>query len=194
MIKKENEVIKMTNELFNKVSEKQEVLDNAVREKKNIDADQWLEDLQISHLLGLRGEVAEFINEARDLWKYWKDKEPELDKLIDEAVDVIHFIHLILNKNEVDNTMYVTTINQRIEHYRNMTVRGVNEMTFQPVPRDYRKYLNDMYNVESIEGLINCYAILLVVLAHYNFKLEDIENAYDKKNDENHKRQESGTY
>nr|WP_165983484.1 dUTP diphosphatase [Macrococcus goetzii] len=194
MFKKENEIIKMTSELFNKLSEKQEVLDSKVRELKGIDSDQWLEDLQINHIISLRGEVGEFINEARDLWKYWKDKEPELDKLIDEAVDIIHFIHLLLNKNEIDNFTYLNAINQRIEHYRNLTVRGQNQTTFKQVPRDYRKYLNEMYNVESIEGLINCYAILLVVLAHYNFKLEDIEKAYDKKNDENHKRQESGTY
>lgn len=194
MFKKENEIIKMTSELFNKLSNKQEVLDSKVRELKGIDSDQWLEDLQINHIISLRGEVGEFINEARDLWKYWKDKAPELDKLIDEAVDIIHFIHLLLNKNEIDNVTYLNAINQRIEHYRNLTVRGQNQTTFKQVPRDYRKYLNEMYNVESIEGLINCYAILLVVLAHYNFKLEDIEKAYDKKNDENHKRQESGTY
>lgn len=194
MFKKENEIIKMTSELFNKLSNKQEILDSKVRELKGIDSDQWLEDLQINHIISLRGEVGEFINEARDLWKYWKDKEPELDKLIDEAVDIIHFIHLLLNKNEVDNETYLNTLNQRIAHYHTLTVRGQNEKTFKPVTRDYRKYLNEMYSVESIEGIINCYAILLVVLAHYNFKLEDIEKAYDKKNDENHKRQESGTY
>lgn len=194
MFKKENEIIKMTSTLFNKLSEKQEVLDSAVRKNKDISADQWLEDLHINHIIALRVEVSEFINEARDLWKYWKEKEPEFDKLIDEAVDIIHLIHLMLNKNDVNQETYVLSLNQRIEHYRALTVRGQNQSTFESVPRDYRKYLNEMYNVESIEGLINCYAILLVVLAHYNFKLEDIESAYDKKNNENHKRQESGTY
>lgn len=194
MFKKENEIIKMSKTLFDKLSEKQEVRDRKVREVKDIDADQWLEELHINHIIALRGEVGEFINESRDLWKYWKEKEPELNKLIDEAVDIIHFIHLLLNKNEIENDTYLNALNQRVEHFRALTIRGQHQTTFQPVPRDYRKYLNEMYNVESIEGLIDCYAILLVVLAHYNFKLEDVEKAYDKKNDKNHKRQESGTY
>ncbi|PKF21667.1 hypothetical protein CW684_04555 [Macrococcoides caseolyticum] len=59
-------MIKMTDELFKKLTEKQEVLDAEIRKKHDISPDEWLEKLDINHKLALRGEVAEFINEARD--------------------------------------------------------------------------------------------------------------------------------
>ncbi|PKE12782.1 hypothetical protein CW685_01875 [Macrococcoides caseolyticum] len=185
-------MIKMTDELFKKLTDKQEILDTEIREKHDISPDNWLEDLDINHKLALRGEVSEFINEARDLWKYWKKKKPNMDQLIDEAVDVIHFLHLMMNKREFEIRWKVTYLNRRIEHFRALTYRGPHEKTFEKIEPDYRKYLNYMYNVDTNEDLIDTYAILLVVLDYYCFTLEDIEKAYDKKNEENRQRQESG--
>lgn len=185
-------MIKMTHKLFLKFSEKQEFLDSEIREKHDISSDEWLEDLDINHKLALRGEVAEFINEARNLWKYWKKKKPNMDQLIDEAVDVIHFLHLMMNKRHFDLNWKVAYLNKRIEHFRALTIRGPHEKTFEKIEPDYRKYLNLMYNADTNEDLIDTYAILLVVLDYYCFTLEDIEKAYDKKNEENRQRQESG--
>ena len=181
----------MTKGLFTKLTDKQEVLDAEIREKHDISSDDWLEYLDINHKLALRGEVAEFINEARDQWKYWKKKKPNMDQLIDEAVDVIHFLHLMMNKRHFDLNWKVAYLNKRIEHFRALTYRGRNEKTFEKIEPDYRKYLNYMYNVDTNEDLIDTYAILLVVLDYYNFTLQDIETAYDTKHKLNRLRQES---
>ena len=182
-------MIKMTNEIFKKFSEKQEVLDRTIREKKNINADDWLEELHINHKLSLRGEIAEFINEARNLWKYWKDEAPYYERLIDEAVDIVHFIHLILNKSESNIDGHVMFLNRRIEHFRALTYRASNQKTGEKIEPDYRQYLYQMYEIETTEEIMDTYAVLLVVLDYYQFTLEDIEAAYDKKNKVNHDRQ-----
>lgn len=170
-------MLKMTEELFNRFAEMQEVLDSEIRTKKEIDSDSWLEELHINHTLALKGEVSEFINEAKDLWKYWKSKAVVPDQLIDEAVDIVHFIHLLLNKNVGDHKAYVWFINNRID-------------SLSVLKRDYRYHLNNMYKADKLEDYLEIYAILLIVLDHYNFTLDDIAQAYKRKNAENFKRQE----
>lgn len=182
-------MIKMTTEIFKKFSDKQEILDKNIRDKRNIDYDKWLEELHINHKIALRGEIAEFINEARNLWKYWKDKAPEYDRLIDEAVDIVHFIHLILNKSESNIHGQVMFLNRRIEQFRALTYRSSNQKTSEKIEPDYRQYLYQMYEIETIEEIMDTYAVLLVVLDYYQFTLDDIEAAYDKKNKVNHDRQ-----
>lgn len=58
-------MIKMTTELFNKFSTKQEELDSMIREKHNISTLLWQNDLNVNHILVLKVEMAEFINDRR---------------------------------------------------------------------------------------------------------------------------------
>lgn len=167
-------MIKMTNELFEKFSTKQEELDSMIREKFTIGTTEWNYDLETKHLIALKVEVAEFVNNCHDLWKYWKQKAVNLEMIIEEAVDVIHFIHLILNKRRL-------TPEAHIAHIVVERVNFANRSTYAEIIEDILES-NDVYEI---------YAGLLLILDHYSFTLDDIEQAYDKKNKENHTRQEN---
>lgn len=171
-------MIKMTNELFEKFSTKQEILDKAIREKHNISNIQWHGDLEVKHYIALRVEVAEFVNECHDVWKYWKQKSIVPDRLLDEAVDVIHFLHLIMNKHtDITNYSHISEINGEIKRLLDV---ASNE-----------HYSTDMllFAIIDLKDPYSIYALLLIILDHYSFTLDDIEQAYDKKNKENHTRQ-----
>lgn len=172
-------MIKMTTELFNKFSTKQEELDSMIREKFGISESEWKNDLDVQHNIALRVELHELVNECHDLWKYWKQKAVNPDRIIDELVDVIHFLHLILNKMNYDADYHVREINKNIpddeqEKYVTETLGAVFKIN---------------YLIKS-DDLHKTYAYLLVLADHYAFTLDDIEQAYDKKNNENFKRQE----
>ncbi|UBH07855.1 dUTP diphosphatase [Macrococcus armenti] len=170
-------MIKMTTELFNKFSTKQEELDSMIREKFGISEDEWKgENMSIKHGLALQVEKFEFINECHDSWKYWKKKSVVPERIIDEAIDVIHFIHLALNKHEFSSVDFVNSINGDLEElYEN-----IHEVD-----------MLDLIGLLAEEvNIFKLYMLLLTILDHYAFTLEDIEQAYDRKNNENFKRQE----
>lgn len=178
-VEKPETPIRMNEKTYLYFSAQQDKLDNFIKNKKNISEIEWSIKLDTNHRMALKGEVSEFINEARDLWKYWKDKAPDLDKLIDEAVDVIHFIHLIMNKQSfISYENAVKSINNELETYQ---VSGEEV--------DLKYFLYDMYFVDTFEGILRCYASLLYILSRYHFTLEDIRDAYDSKNKENFQRQ-----
>ncbi|PKE18672.1 dUTP diphosphatase [Macrococcoides caseolyticum] len=171
-------MIKMTTELFEKFSKKQEELDSMIREKFGISEVEWKNYLNIQHSIALRVELHELVNECHDLWKYWKQKAVNPDRIIDELVDVIHFLHLILNKADFNTEYHVREINKYIP-----TEEQVKDVT---------DYLGDVCKINYLiksDELHKTYAHLLVLADHYAFTLDDIEQAYDRKNAENHARQ-----
>ena len=91
-------MINLTLEDFEYFSEKQALLDEAIKKQKNITDEEWLHDLENNHVIALKVEVAEFVNECSNLWKYWKEKKPNRERILDEAIDVLHFVFLKLNK------------------------------------------------------------------------------------------------
>ncbi len=171
-------MIKMTTELFEKFSKKQEELDSMIREKFEISEDEWKYDLSIQHSIALRVELHELVNECHDIWKYWKQKAVNPDRIIDELVDVIHFLHLILNKMNYDADYHVREINKYIPN--DEQVKYVTETLGGVFKVNYLIKSNDLQET---------YAHLLVLADHYAFTLDDIEKAYDRKNAENHARQ-----
>lgn len=177
-------MINLTTTLFDKFCDKQKETDAMIKEKHNISDLQWTVSLQDQHEIALKVEMAEFINECRDVWKYWKTKEIDRERILDEAADVIHFIHLIYNKNpKRQNSAFVSQIN------------GVQKDLYFDFVRDdtRRMTLESFWNMFlNFENIGKTYAILLSILGHYGFTLEDIEKAYDKKNQENHDRQQRG--
>ena len=155
--------------------DKQSDLDEAIRQEKGISIRAWREDMEIEHEIALHVEVGEFINECRDVWKYWKEKPVDVERLLDEAVDVIHFCFLLFNKGEYGDAY-------SIQHKIEQELRVLHEVNRQ----------------ELILGLLDFYypvtalALLLKVIESYGFTTEDIMLAYDKKNKVNYERLESG--
>lgn len=176
-------MIQITLKLFEKLATKQEELDSNIRKQHNISADEWLEDLHTNHLIATKNEIAEVHNEMFDKWKYWKKKDVSKKLILEEAVDVIHFLHLLINKYQSEPENCVTFINQQIESLA---------ATLDKKKPNYTKMMNRMDNLRTLEDYLCCYSILLILLDSYEFKLEDIETAYDIKNKINHQRQQEG--
>lgn len=176
-------MIQLTKETFDHFSKNQDKLDEFIREKKGIQLDDWDKDnyYEKAHIIAMTNEVNEFVNECRDVWKYWKDKPVDYMKLKDELVDVIHFLHLNLNK--ILRTRKVTT--------REDIRKSINKRAFE-LSHKYSSI--ELLHLLSIEpAIVEIYALLLTV-AHqlYGMTLEEIVEAYDIKNAENYKRQQTG--
>lgn len=176
-------MIQINLNLFTKLSTKQDELDNNISAQHNISTDQWAKNYHKNHLLATKNEIAEVHNEMFDKWKYWKTKEVNTKLILEEAVDVIHFLHLLINKHQSTHENCVTFINTQILSIK-ATLDGHNP--------NYTRIMNDMYNLRTLEDYLCCYAILLILLETYEFTLQDIEVAYDIKNKINHQRQAEG--
>lgn len=177
-------MIQLSNDFFKEVAELQEKLDDNIRVKKEIDFEDWLKNLQQNHILAYRNELSEFINEIPPLWKYWKNA-PISEHALEEAIDVIHFAHLLLNKQfmmkEYEIERIVIQLNNEIKRHA-IAIENGHATTL----------LNAMYNVETANDIITSYAGLLAILDHLKFDLEQIKTAYYEKNKENHNRQANG--
>ena|SRR5699024_9345500 len=180
-------MIELTLEDFKYFSKKQTLLDNAIKKQKNITHDEWLHDLDNNHTIALKVEIAEFVNECSDLWKYWKDKEPNREQIIDEAIDVIHFIFLKLNKSKrQDDSIYSIyelyyLVNKKLKH-----IEDVESVSYKNVLSDLLKYNDEK---EEPELLL---FVVLFILSHYGFTRDDVINQYNKKNAINFERLENG--
>lgn len=149
-------------------------LDEDIIRNNGITHDEWMEDLHTNHIIALRVEVAEFVNEARE-WKYWKKKPIDRERIIDEAVDVIHFLMLLWNKRSETIDSYGILL--RVQWYLERE-KGSN-----------KRVLLKMLSTDNLELLMS---YLLYVLNDYNFTTQDILDAYNRKNAINFERLESG--
>lgn len=136
--------------------------------------------MEKEHKIALNVEIHEFINECFKVWKYWKKKEMDMDKLIDEAIDVIHFCMLQINKNNVDldytaQDVVDHNINRRTLCDRNQVKDVLYRLSTQP-NKDVKVILGD----------------ILVLLDYYGFTTSDILSAYNKKNKVNFERLNNG--
>lgn len=172
---------------FIELMTKQEQLDAEIRESKGISPTEW-RTFDRQHRIALSTEVHEFINEYRTLghkvvWKYWSGKQTIPERLLDEAVDVVHFGCLILNKWAVNNGLN--------------TERAADEL--------YPLYLSNYegsLNKDPLDNLdhlashsTNVHTVLPVLMAVLNItgvNREDVLKQYDVKQEVNYTRQTEG--
>ena len=156
----------------------QERFDADLRERFEISLETWRHEMFRRHDIALRVEVAEFVNEAR-IWKYWKKKPIERDKLVDEAVDILHFVMLILNKDGLDVEVAAESISDYLKQIR---------------PASKEDEVEELLH-EMLVMNLNELAILkrmLVILDYFDFDRKQIMSAYKNKNDVNFERLSSG--
>lgn len=130
-----------------------------------------------SRILSLMVELGELANETR-CFKYWSLKLPsEREVILEEYVDGIHFIVSLGNTLEVDLTEdmfkrhnYDDLTKQFLELYLE-----ISKLTSNITSKHYKNVFNLYINLGYSLG----------------FSLEDVFNAYLKKNKINHKRQAS---
>lgn len=160
----------------------QEKLDKNIRAKKGISVLHWNYNLVKNQLIALNVEINEFINECHDIWKYWKDKPVDKDKIIEEAVDVIHFIMLNENKGKVSFKANSELMKENLEKYS----KEKTEYIKTPLQAIY--LLQDTEYNSNTEKLF----LVLLILDHYDFTAKDIMDKYIEKNKVNFERMETG--
>lgn len=162
----------------------QEKLDKDIREKLNISEKKWQNDMTPEHSLAIEVEVSEFINECHDLWKYWKSKPVSKARIIEEAIDVIHFLMLHYNKGSHGKFISKREVAHNMYGYLNIFAKEMDDL---PVDALALEQL-----ILKSEDIVFQLYVVLKVLDHYGFTSEDIIAEYNAKNKENFRRMASG--
>lgn len=157
----------------------QEKLDSSMRDTHGIKKRHWLENMDKEHAIALNVEKHEFINEAHQTWKYWKKKPMEMSKVLEEAIDVIHFVMLILNKPSIN-----------VEKTAKQTADWI--LTFEPL-HDRNEVKDAIYNLSDRPNHPRqVLTLVLQILDYYGFDVMDILRTYKEKNTKNFERMVEG--
>ena len=157
----------------------QNKLDAAMREELGISESDWMSTMAMEHSIALNVELHEFINACFKSWKYWKRKDMNMDDVLDEAIDVIHFCMLRLNKSTAKTEFIAGNVESEIKDKRQL-------QDCKAVKRVMYHLSNGSMSAESI------LAYVLSILDYYGFTEQDIINQYNKKNAVNFQRLASG--
>jgi dimeric dUTPase (all-alpha-NTP-PPase superfamily) len=160
-----------------KLFQKQRQLDTYIEEKRNVTAEEVLEEKLLAFIV----ETGELANEVR-CFKFWSSKGPS-DKavILEEYVDGLHFLLSIGNtlseKPEFvqsENTTEEGTEKEKTKAFlelTNLTSALYNEKTGNAYQETFRAYI-------SLAGLLG-------------YTWEDVLAAYESKNQENYSRQDN---
>ena len=164
-------------------------LDEYIREQKGISDEEWLGDkFFVFHELAYKTEVSEFINECHDVWKYWKSKPVDTNRIVDEFVDVVHFANLIVNKVSVDGYNISETDELRPIVYDLWREAKNNKIA----PHVFLHTL-EKPNFDTVKSTLRPIVHSIRFLyEQYGIGIEDVIDAYHKKNKENYERQQNG--
>ena len=159
--------------------EQQEKLDEKMRLDLSIKKHDWLVAMNIEHDIALNVEVHEFINECFQVWKYWKRKPMNTELILEEAIDVIHFVMLKLNKINVDTNQLAKNVSESIAAKRPADDR-----------RNVKLFMHQLSTQKNTDTAALCN--VLIILDYYGFNSQDIIHCYNQKNKENFRRLASG--
>lgn len=156
-----------------KLYELQKNLDDRIREQHNLQGVSLLS----KKTLALNVEIGELANETR-CFKYWSDKKAsDRGRILEEYVDCLHFILAIGIEKEYDDTP--------------IELKGTDyDMTEQFLTLYID--INDFMVCSSKDHYITLFEDFLSFGKSLGFSAEDVEDAYVKKNNINHKRQDEG--
>lgn len=160
--------------------QQQERLDESMRTQLGISDREWKLEMTMEHVIALNDELHEFINATHSPWKYWKRKEMDMYKVLDEAVDVVHFSMLLFNKRGASLEWTAESVAETIADKRSLK----NEREVKSV-----MYHLSNNNYSSTERQL---CAVLQILDYYNFNTADIITQYDNKNKKNFERLNSG--
>ncbi|QHX36877.1 dUTP diphosphatase [Spiroplasma sp. BIUS-1] len=165
----------LTKENLIYLKEKQVILDNYIIETKNIIVN---EQIYKKKLIAFLVEVSEFINEYRS-FKYWSNKGPsERTVILEELIDCLHFIISLGTNVDFD----FSTFSNKINDANDIDQWSINV---------YRKALifEQNFDKETYNQLLDEFLSITYILEITNNEILDI---YNKKNEINFNRQNSG--
>ena len=164
-------------------------LDEYIREQKGISDEEWLGDkFFVFHELAYKNEVSEFINECHDVWKYWKSKPVDTNRIVDEFVDVVHFANLIVNKISVDGYHISET-----DELRDIVYSLWREAKNNKIAPHVFLHTLEKPNFDTVKSTLRPIIHgIRFLYEQYGIGIEDVIDAYHKKNKENYERQQNG--
>ncbi|GAB6150716.1 dUTP diphosphatase [Clostridium novyi] len=169
----------------------QKQLDSFIAKEKGL-GDPYNKKFLESRILALKVEIAELANATR-CFKYWSNKGPESkERILDEAADVLHFALSIVNLENVNN---LNSKDVKLENINNMIAKNFNverESNYKVLRSKLTFQFNSLfeYAEERKWGIVILELIYSILLM--GFTLEELQEAYLKKHEENYKRQEQG--
>lgn len=174
MSKKELEV--KVEKTFQQLLDAQKELDQAVFDNNNLKNLYYDVEINTKVKIACLVELGEFANEL-EFFKYWKkNKRNDKAKQLDEFADVMHFLLSLLNIShlKVDSALTLRDV------FDNATMTGVG----RPLTLFQNLYMSVMMDQFDL-----AFNLLLHIGHSVGFTLEEMENAYWTKRDENFARQ-----
>lgn len=158
---------------ISKLFDMQRVLDERIIKEHGLEG----KDLLQERILALNVELAELAQETR-CFKFWSKNQQPSDRVLDELVDVLHFVLSI--GIETGMELYFC----RIPEFRlKRKTISFNRLFYT---------INEFQMCREEENYYRLTESLLILVDVLNFKWEQVEEAYMKKNAENHARQDRG--
>lgn len=158
---------------FEKLFSLQKELDMKILNTKNLQDTPLLK----KKVLALQVEIGELANETR-CFKYWSDKKPSAKEVIlEEYVDCLHFILSIGLEKSYDD------ISLDVKHTDSLLTDQFVNLFID---------INDFIICSSKDHYVTLFEDFLNLGLSLHFTIDEIEDAYLKKNIINHDRQHNG--
>lgn len=164
-----------------KMLEAQKKLDDRIIAKHGIDTStpEYFDNLKVALMV----ELAELANELQ-FFKYWKqDKKNNNDRVLDELADCLHFSLSIINLLVDDYEEFMINLGNvkkwdlcRDFNSLYLNINNCLQNTYVIRP-------NSLFSIDVFSGILDLGKMS-------GFTIDEIEQAYYKKNKENHARQD----
>ena len=175
----------------------QKALDERIVKEKGLEG----KDLVANTYVALDVELGEMANEAR-WFKHWSnDQKPRKESLLEEYVDALHFFLSIAIQKGWEDALYLhegAILDVEDSGFQGGLTEVFLEMKYflinSLVEKDRNKKFENAVGCTKQEYNFRTSWFLFVAigLVGFGFTLEQIEQAYFKKNKVNHERQDNG--
>lgn len=151
---------------------KQAVLDRHICEDKGITPDEFRYELHSKRSIALLIEAGEMINETK-LFKYWSNKRMDPEKVLEEAIDWLHFYCSLL-----------VTDYKEAQHYHQYDLAQFERQWYERGETMDALFLALLQSGKSHAT----FAAWSLILERLGYTETDVIGMYEQKNAENYKR------
>lgn len=160
--------------------EQQRILDSRIEEKH---PEIVGKDLTEEKTLALIAEIGEMMNELPGEFKFWSNKENNIQKALQEYIDLFHFTLTIGLEIGVGSFCFKTEYEKGTS--KAYEIKGIKEA--------FSKYLDSVFFFKCFKSEPAYGDMIIAFLAvgrQLGFTWKQIEDEYFRKNEINHKRQD----
>lgn len=152
---------------------KQVLLDRSICEPRGITPHEFKYELHTKREVSLLVEAGEMINETKT-FKYWSNKRMDPEKVLEEAIDWLHFYCSLLM------TDYKPT-----QHQHQYDLAVFDRQTFYRSGETLDRLYLELFKSDRGHRTLAAWSL---ILEHLGYTEEDIVRMYELKNHENYKR------